>query len=607
MLFLVALWWQEQKAKPSVERRLRRLLRDRYHDADINFVIELIQRNLIPGSKIPNLTVNFLLRKFTEGQQDQDEGRWVVTVERLYLLDPKKAIAELERVVRDLGRTITPGRKRAAVEILMKDDPACGAKNLGILADSSLDKTGEPQDWLDTAIWIDKYSCELSERTILRLTGKPEMGDLRADAAISVNSFERMCELIRREGTLSDQARLRLSRKLCDQNLKEPYGQKWPMAVTAMQQFAQIAREDGTPLWIAKMVKPHDQPVALRIADDVAWNKKIDSGERLNAVIWIGEIEPAQTVLGLEQLSEDSSVTDKVRLAAAMRIVTHHDGPITAVVKLGYNLKLDHNYRIEAAEFVGQRDHVTGARLYISIAKTCKLPYPQLNLLRKAYKLDPGPAADALAEFAENPRIPGKIRLDAIEIARQKLDKQRTIGLYTTIAKTTDNDSALTSAREVMKINLDAGRRLMGELADQNKDIISFRLPAALEADTYGTRVLKAFMSTAQPYTVRFTVARALWDIGRKPEAEPTLRELVKTSGAGKVRIDAARTLPDAVNALITITNDRREKEENIRFDAGLEAEKKNPKEGRRALRELAGDPEISEALREKIRRHLNE
>jgi hypothetical protein len=150
----------------------------------------------------------------------------------------------------------------------------------------------------------------------------------------------------------------------------------------------------------------------------------------------------------------------------------------------------------------------------------------------------------------------------------------------------------------------------MGELAaNPRKDIISFRLPAALEAGIYGKPVLIELADTAQPDTVVLDAAKGLSAIGSKKEAERALQKLVEKHWAGKVRIDAALALPEtstAVDALITIIEDHRE-EETIRFDAGVKAKKKHEKKGRQALREFANDPKTSETTRKKVRRYLNE
>jgi hypothetical protein len=269
------------------------------------------------------------------------------------------------------------------------------------------------------------------------------MGALCVNAARDAHSAPLLCKLID-DCDRSDEERLETSAELLR---LEP-----TMAIAPMERFARTAREDDTPLEIAGLIPSNDWPVALRIAREVAWpaNFKTNNEVRLRAVILIGEIDPTQAIPALELLSKDPSVTDdKVKFDAARRIVTEHNGPITTLVKFGFNPERDRIYRVKAAEFVGERDSTTGAQMYISIAKTCTLEDPSRpNFLGKAYKLAPEPATEALAEDAQNGRVPGEIRLKCVKIAKPKLDTQRIIDLYTTIARTTKDDTALTAVRK---------------------------------------------------------------------------------------------------------------------------------------------------------------
>jgi hypothetical protein len=84
MLFLAARWWPD--AKPAVDRRLRRLLRNRHHDPNIHFVIEVIWRDLVPGSDIRDRTVKRLCRGLIDSRQDESRG--VATIRRLHTKPP---------------------------------------------------------------------------------------------------------------------------------------------------------------------------------------------------------------------------------------------------------------------------------------------------------------------------------------------------------------------------------------------------------------------------------------------------------------------------------------------------------------------------------------
>ncbi|MEO7195868.1 MAG: hypothetical protein ABIZ05_13815 [Pseudonocardiaceae bacterium] len=600
MLFLAALWWRV--AKPAVDRRLRRLLlRDPDRDPNIRFVIELSRRNLMPGNDIPNHIAKLLRRRLADDRQY--ESRWVDAFRLLYRLKPMMAIVELEKVIQNPGPTITSRRRLAVVDEITKHDTALGAKNLQNLANNL---TGTPQDRLSTTVQIDHRNPELGTRTMLRLVETPDMGELRADAAIYTRLPAPMCKLIG-DDTLSDDKRLELSTEL--------FKQDKAMAVALMERFAQTAHKDDTPLKIADMIRDYDQHVALRIATDVAWpvKQKIYSSVRRDAVILIGEIDPTQAIRQLDRLSKDPLVLGKVQVEAATLIVTKHHGSIDSLVDRVHDPKLDHINKAKAAKSIGEYNRATGAESYIYLAKNCALKdKSRLAHLRAAYKLDSGPAAAALAEVALNQRIPGPIRSDAVEIAEQTLGKARTIELYTTIATTTGNDTALAVAEKVMAMNPDAGQRLMGKLADRSNPDDKFLLTAARKAGVHGTPALMDLAYKARLDTVRLGAAQALLTQALSPsdrrKAELALQQLVKKHGAGKVRIDAALSLPEpsVVDWLITITQDRRE-QKTICFDALVKAEEKagekDEEKFRQALREFVVARGISKASLEKLRR----
>ncbi len=499
MLFLTALLCQ--KAEPAaVDQWLSRLLCDQHRDSNINFVIKLLidKRNLISGSDIRERIIEriapILGRDIDDGQLE--DSRWKARVEQLHQLDPAMAIAKLKKIIQDPSQTAE--RIYDALVKLMKYSPARGAENLTILAHGiQVNKpTRAPKARYDMACKIARFENhrELSTETKRQLALSPDMGEWCVNAAIDVNLPELLREVIEPERGIPDNRRFEVLEALLR-------GLDRPMAVAAAERIAQTARKDDTPLQIARMIQPYDGAVALRIANESAWstNRKIASGVRWDTVILIGEIDPAQAVLALRRLSKDRFVTGEYlvtgeyRLKAAMRIVTKYHGPITDVVDIGDDPELGRPDRIEAAKFVGERDRPISAQMYISIAETCTPEdKSRLELLREAYQLDPEPAANALVKVALNEHIPGRIRLDAVKIARPELGTERTIELYTIIAKTPDSDTTRAAVREV--VNLTATR----------------------EAAPHGTRALMDLARPVQPITVHLEAAKALWAMGRR-------------------------------------------------------------------------------------------
>jgi hypothetical protein len=591
-LFVTALW--RPNARSRVDRRLRRLLNTRNRHPNIRFVIELIRRDLLPESDLPERTVAILDAELVDGKQD--ESRWQAMAGALRVLDPERADAKLEDLFRNPPEAITSQRRFAAVDELTRHDPALGARNLRFLADNP---TGTPEENLENAALIAARDHEEGVRARRLLANTPDMGESRVEAAIDVDSPELLAELIEHPRGLSDAGRLKLSGALLE---REP-----ATAVTAMVKFARTAGAQDTPLRLAEMIQPHQPRMSLLLATEVAWpaEKEIDSQVRLRAVLLIGEIDGGQATTALHRLSGDRSVSGEVRLVAAKRIA-EDGGPITALVELADDPELTRTYRVEGARVAGILEPETGARLYISIATThAPTGSGELALLAEAHKLSPGPAEEALSEVAGDSRVKGAIRVEAVEIASQTLTRRRVITLYTTIATTSDIGTALTAARKVAMMDTTAGQLLMGTLARQNTADITFQLTAALEAGVHAVPILTNLAQAAKDDNVRLKASRGLYDVD-KASGIAALQDLVKKSGAGDVRIDAALSLPKklATDALIVIAGDSGDDEE-IRFGAAVKAMGFDGKQGRQALRDLGDAEDVSPATREKVRKQL--
>lgn len=593
-LFVAALW--RPNARARVDRRLRRLLSPRHRQPNIRFVIELIRRDLLPGSDLSERTAAILEAELVDGKQD--ESRWQDMADALRVLDPGRADAKLESLFRNPPENVSPRRRFAAVDELARHDPALGTRNLRFLAENP---AGTPDEKLEIAALIADRDHDEGVRARRLLANSPDMGESRVDAAIEVGSPELLAELIEHPRGLSDAGRLKLSGELLE---LEP-----SIALPAMEKFDRTASGPETRLRIVELIKPHEWQTALRIANEVAWpvETEIESPLRLRAVLLIGEIDGGQAISALHRLSGDPTVLDEIRLAAARRIADD-GGPITALVELAGDSELERPYRAEAAKAVGSLDPEIGARLYIAIATTqAPTGSGELALLSEAHKLSPAPAEEALSEVARSPRVKGGIRVEAVEIASQTLTTRQKIDLYTTIATTTDTGTALTAARKVARMDSVDGQLLMGTLARQNTTDVTFQLTTALEAGIHGLPILANLARAGKDDTVRLKASRGLYDID-KSRGIPALQDLVKKSRAGDVRIDAALSLPKklATDALIIIATDRAEDGE-IRFSAAVKAMDFSEKRGRQALRELGDDQNASKTIRDKVRRQLGE
>ena len=592
-LYLAALWWRD--AKPAVERRLKRLVHDRHRDPNIGFVIELIRRDLVPGSEIRDHVVALLHRELSDGRMA--EGRWVTTVGWLHLLDPATAVAQLETIVGNPGPSMTSRRRFVAVVELAKYEPAREAKNLWTLANTL---TGTPEDRFETAKLIGDRDRELGVRAMTLLANTPDMRELRVDAAIHTGSSSLVSELILHERTLHDDARLRLSAALVE---VDP-----GVAIDVLPKFAETARLAGTPLQIAEMLRSRAPEVAWRIATAVAWpvRGEVDGWVRLRAVRLLGEFDRTQAVPLLRRLSEEQPLPGEVRVQAATLVVTDYGGTTSALVELVRDPGLELTDCADAAEVVGRFESAAGAHLFLFLAEArTSADSRRLSLLRRAHKLDSGQAVEALVEFAKTENATGKQRIEAADIAYPTLGTRRTTELYSAIVADADDATAMAAARKAKLRDKDAGERLLGRVAARTGADTKFRLTAAQEAGSYGRQALADLAETARPDSDRLAAAKGLYALDRSG-GKAALWKLVKKSGDAKVRLDAAFALPgsDTVDALVLISQDRGE-DDDIRFDAAAKAMKQDKKQGRKALADLAEARGISTRTREKIHRLL--
>ncbi|GHF50273.1 hypothetical protein FHX82_003871 [Amycolatopsis bartoniae] len=589
-LFLAALWWPG--ARTAVERQLARLLHERYRDPNVHFVLELVRRNLLPGSDLGPRTARLLREALTGDRLDEQD--WANTAGWLHQLDPENAVAELETIVRFPLPGTSDRRRLLATTWLLKHVPDRGRGSLEILA---ANLCGPPPERFEVARAIADLDPALGVRVLLQLANTPDMHDLRADAAIASGRPGVMAELVEHGRGLSDEARLRLISELLTRDRAR--------GVAAAQRFAATAAA-ATRLRVAELLKPHDAREALRIANAVAWppDSVVDGGTRFGAVILIGKIDPAKAIPALEQLSATASVPAEIRLDAATYIVTEHQGPVTALVKLAQATDVSRTHRARAAQQAGRIEPETGARLLVALAESAPLDSSRLDLLKKAHALHPKFAAETLAKLAGNRRAPGRLRIQAVDLAGPALGKPRRLALYSEIAATADDETALAAARKVLAADPGQGRRLMAALAARTTASFPYRLAAAQEAGREAMGSLRELSTTARPETLRLEAAQALAKFDQS-SAKSALKGLVKRN-QGQIRIDAALSLTgtSAVDALTRIACDRHEKD-TFRLEAALEAKKLEQKRGRQLLRDLAGNPRNSRALREAAQRHL--
>lgn len=594
-LFLAALW--HAQAESVIDRQLRRLLDQRHRDPNIGFVIELSRRGLIPGCPVRADLVAALREALSD--DGQDDRAWARTIEWVRRFDPAMAVEELERLAFDPNRDLRPQRRFAAAKALREEDPERGTAVLAHLAEHLI---GTAQDRLDTAVLINGVDPGIGARALRQLANAADMAELRVDAALAEGSADLLFELAANERSLSDDGRLRLAGKLLDSDPDR--------AVEALRELVDGTRTSRTRLRAAELIAPVRQELALEFAKDVAWpeGSGFDSAARYNAVVLVGDIDPDRAIVELEKFAADGSVSGVLRLEAAERIVTEHGGSIDALVSLAHTQHLGHDLRMRAAAAVGAAEPEAGAQVYIALARERRMTeIGQLTPLRKAYQLDPVAAAEALSEVADNRRVPGPVRLRAVEIAGRTLRPERRIELYQAIAEsTTSEESALSAARKVSELDRPAGHRVLSELAERIGSSDRFRLTAAREAGPRGRQALVALARGGRPDALRLEAGRALYAIDDKT-GEAALWRLAMQGRPGELRIEAALSLPgrQSLDALIAIVEDRREKDD-VRFDAGREAVRLDRRRGRDALLDCAENPRTPDALADRIQRYLD-
>ncbi|MER6666038.1 HEAT repeat domain-containing protein [Amycolatopsis japonica] len=587
-LFLAALWWRS--ARPTVDRRIRRLLHERHRDPNIHFVIELARRNLLPDSGILEQVMEVLRDALTH----PDGGEGVFGL--LFDLDPRQALAELESLVSNPGPRTTDRRRLAAVDEISKHAELRGAKNLAILAGNL---TGAPSDRFETAILIGERDPQQGKRARQLLAASPDMGDLRADVVLHLGSPELMREFVALGHGLPDRKR--------EEILVVLLGAAAGDGIAAAEEFASTATQEDTPLRIAELVRGRDTATASRILESLLWRDDPADGEvRFRAAVMIGEIEPAQAVPVLERFAMDPEGSGALRVAAANRIVAVHGGPMTTLVLLADDPGLEVVYRGDAAQAVSNVDESLGARLYISISKTGLSSHvSRLSWLRKAYACDVEQATPELTELAADARVAGKIRLEAVKVLRSTLPRTRVIALYSTIVDTADDQVALDAAREVVEMEALTGHQLLARLARRGKATIGFRITAAIEAEGEGVRSLREFATTARPDTARLRAATALLKHDRSA-GRAALRAIVKRAD-GRIRIQAAQALPGnaaVVDALVHVSE--HDRSDAVRFEAADIAMDHDAKRGRAAMQKLLDAPRTSPKIREQARRRLS-
>lgn len=590
-LFLVALWWPG--AETVTRKKLDNLLGRKHCDPNVHFVAALLHRGLVCADDLRGRTLEILHGHLDDGVRKI--GLWRTTVTTLYLLEPQQAVDGLERLVQFPNRTVSPRRRFDAVDELTEHDPQRGGRNLRLLAETL---TGTPRERLDVAVLIRDRDTELGDRLIRSLVDARDMGDLRAGAARLTGDHTLWARLVGDGCGVSDTARLTLLAELAD---ADP-----TLTVAAAERFVDTANDETTPLKIARTIRGPAPEVALRIAGEVAWptRRRFTGPVRLDAVRLIGELVPTRLVPDLDRLSRDDTAGVETRLEAAGEIV-ERGGPVTALCDFAMDPRVDRDHRGLAARKVATVNRELGGRVLVFIAQSYGPTDPdQLMLLRDAHALAPAPAAEALRDIVQDGQRPGSFRMRAVELG--VFTKAEAIGHYRVIATTTaDKDDAYEAARRVVGMHQDIGEQLMACLAMRFAADQVFQLGLAQEAGIHGTSVLNQLALHAWSIELRLNAADTLLPSNQKL-AYVALDKIVKTRGAGGIRIDAACRFPvdQALEALRYIVYDQ--DHEDVRFMAGVRAMEINEPYGRQLLLALAQDPGISPRTRDNIHKILS-
>lgn len=584
--FLVVLWWPN--AQSAVVRQLGKLLDEPHRYPNLLLVADLCARGRLSGSGLPDRTTTILRAEVATATRS--ETAWQAMVAALYSLDPATAVHELEHAVRSPGPTMTVTRQFTAVTELTRHDSAYGAMNLEYLADHLW---GEPDDQVAVAVRIAAVDHDLGVRTLTRLARGPDLGGSRVDAALAVDSPPLWGELIQ-DGALADDGRLRVLTGLLERDQEA--------GLAAVPSFVATVHDERTRLDIGGLVTRLAPALAWQLAHDVAWTtgRQVDDWVRLDGVLLLGTLDPAQACTQLERFSAWPALADEVRVRAAITVVEQGGRP-TALVTIAHADDVSRYCRADAAKKLGDLDRKLGAAAYIAIAATCApTDQSRLDHLRAALALHAEPAARALTAMAEDKRFPVHLRVEAVTTAQPAVPRSRQIQLYSTIVQTaTNNDSAMAVARKVTGMDLDAGQRLMATLAQRNMPM-DLRLEAAEAAGRHGKHALIDLAQRRHPAPVRYAAAKALAGIDPKT-SDKLFTELARTRGIGRVRITAALELPQSkrIDYLSGIVNDDRE-HEDVRYAAGLTVMERDPGTGRQLLTALAGS-RVSRRMRYRI------
>jgi hypothetical protein len=509
-------------------------------------------------------------------------------------LDAGQALIELESLVANPRPGVTDRLRLDAVVEITRHDEVRGTKNLTILARSL---AGEPADRLATAVRIQERDPALGDRALRYFAGDKDMGDLRAEAVVLIGSAELMREFVTAGYGLPDPKRVEILSAL----LGLP-GAEWSEAA---ERFAATA-EASTAVRIAERVRGRDAAVTLRILKALLAREDLADGKAgFRAAVLAGEIDPLVAIPALERLAALTKVPGGLRVMAGKRIVEVHGGATDTLVRVAADAGLEASCRGDAAKAVRAVDRPLAARLFIAIWRTGSTTHVAgLNWLREAYECDPVQAVPALAEVVRDRHVPGKVRLQAIGVARPELPPDESVAWYGTVVGDADHQAALAAAREVVGLHGSAGRRLLVKVAERPDAPVDLRITAAVEAMPEGAQALRSLAAKARPIQARLIAAKALLNHDRS--AGKSALEAIVREGEGRIRIEAAEALPgnaEITDALVYVV--QHDRTHAVRQAAAVKAMGYDGRLARPAMRWLVEDPRTPERIREQARRRL--
>lgn len=571
--FLVHRWWPT--AQPAVTKHLGKFLKKPNRDPNIFFIAGLCHRGMLSGSDLRDRTVDALREEV--GTAQRAESVWQQMAGWLHTLDPAAAVVELDAAIRSPKQDMTVWRAFAAVTELTSLDPEMGAAGRTHLAEHLW---GEPEDQVGVAIRIGEADPALAERTLVRLSRDPDIGEWRVKAALHVDEPSLWHELIK-DARLSDDGRWSVFDRLVERDT--------PIALTAARVFVSTAHEERTRLSIAKLIKDDDFTLAWESTADVAFTteRTVDGWLRLDAILLLYTLDPAQPPTLLEEFSAWSVPPAEVRLQAAV-IVADQYGRLPALVALSEAGDVSRTHRKDAARTLGERDRDKGATAFLTIAASCGWNEPDLlDLLRAAYALDPQRTSATLISVAENKNYADDIRVGTVWIAAPSLTVKRRVELYVAIAGTAvEHATAFAVAMTARDLDPDAGRRVFAVVAERHMPV-ELRLQAAEEAGKRGKGTLIGLGQRGNLPKVRLAAAHALSHVDRSASYK-IAEGLVRTPKIGLVRVHAALCLSptNVVPVLIWIVGESGEQEE-VRCAAAKEAMLRDEESARWLLTQL--------------------